>query len=118
MDGEGRILPKCYVDVDSVQKLFGSPKRFIAFLFVRKKDLAEQDTNLARVFLEKRGDSELHAEADAESQRLFGRRITKLSQAERIQVAGILWKNRRTLSRKQLARAVRMSPDLIEAVFH
>lgn len=118
VDGEGRILPKCYVDVDSVQKLFGSPKRFIAFLFVRKKDLAEQDTNLARVFLEKRGDSELHAEADAESQRLFGRRITKLSQAERIQVAGILWKNRRTLSRKQLARAVRMSPDLIEAVFH
>ena len=112
------ILPRCYVDVDAVHKLFGSPRRFIAFLFVKKKDLAEQEAQDAKIFLEKRGDAVLHAEADAESQRLFNRRITKLTQAERIQVAKILWQNRRTLSRKQLARAVRMNPAVIEAVFH
>lgn len=118
VDASGMILPRCYVDVDAVQKLFGSPRRFIAFLFVRKKDLVEQEAKDAQIFLEKRGDTELHAEAEAESQRLFNRRITKLTQAERIEVAKILWQNRRTLSRKQLARAVRMNPAVIEAVFH
>ena len=118
VDANGMLLPGCYIDVETVLRMFGSPRRFIAFLYVRKKDLAKQDEQCARAFLEKRGDTELHAEAEAESQRLFGRRITKLSQAERIQVAAILWQERCTLSRKQLARAVRMNPDLIEAVFH
>ena len=118
VDANGMLLPRCYIDTESVLRLFGSPRRFIAFLFVRKKDLTKQDEQCARSFLEKRGDMELRAEADAESQRLFGRRITKLNQAERIRVASLLWQNRRTLSRKQLARAVRMKPELIEAVFH
>lgn len=118
VDANGMLLPRCYIDTESVLRLFGSPRRFIAFLFVRKKDLTKQDEQCARSFLEKRGDMELRAEADAESQRLFGRRVTKLNQAERIQVASLLWQNRRTLSRKQLARAVRMKPELIEAVFH
>ena len=118
LDENGMIVPSCFVDVDAVLELFGSPKRFIAFLFVRKKDLAEQEANDARVFLEKRGDSELNAEANTEGERQFGRLISELTQAERIQVAKILWQNRRTLSRKQLARAVKMNPAIIEAVFH
>ena len=60
----------------------------------------------------------MNAEANAESERQFGRGIPKLTQAERIEVAKILWQNRRTLSRKQLARAVKMNPAIIEAVFH
>ena len=118
MDRDGMLLARCRVDLDAVHRLFGSPRRFIAFLFVRKKDLAEQDADCARVFLEKRGDAELHAEADEESRRLFGVRIPKLSQAKRLQVAKSLWQHRRTLSRKQLARAVRMDPAVVEAVFH
>ena len=118
VDEKGMLFPRCYIDVDAVHRLFGSPKRYISFLFVRKKDLTELDAKCARSLLEKKGDAELHAEADAESNRLFGRRIAKLTQAERIQVATLLWQGRRTLSLKQLARAVRMNPDLIAAVFH
>lgn len=118
VDEKGMLLPRCYIDIDAVHQLFGSPKRFIMFLFVRKKDIAAQDEKIALSFVEKKGDAELHAEADQESHRIFGRRITKLSQAERLQVAGILWRDRRTLSRKQLARAVRMDAAILEAVFH
>ena len=118
VDANGMLLPRCYIDVDTVRRLFGSPKRFIAFLFVRKKDLVQQDEQCARAFLEKRGDSMLREEAEEQSQQLFHRPITKLTQAERVQVAGILWQDRRTLSRKQLARAVKVNPALIEAVFH
>ena len=118
VDEKGMLLPRCYIDLDEVHHLFGSPKRFIRFLFVKKKDITDQDEKIALSFLEKKGDAELHAMADEESRRLFGRRITKLTQAERLQVAGILWQERRTLSRKQLARAVRMKADILEAVFH
>ena len=118
VDANGMILSRSYIDVDTVRRLFGSPKRFLASLFVRKKDLAKQDEQCARAFLEKRGDSMLREEAEEQSQQLFHRPITKLTQAERVQVAGILWQERRTLSRKQLARAVKVNPALIEAVFH
>lgn len=118
LDANGMLLPRSYIDIDTVHRLFGSPRRFIAFLFVRKKDLSKQDEQCARAFLEKRGDSVLRAEAEEQSQRLFNRAVTKLTQAERIQVAGILWQDRRTLSRKQLARAVKVTPALIEAIFH
>ena len=72
----------------------------------------------ARAFLEMREDATLHAVADTESQKQFGMRISQLPQSERLQVARVLWQDRRTLSRKQLARAVRMDVALIEAVFH
>lgn len=118
VDANGMLLPRCYIDLDTVHKWFGSPRRFIAFLYVKKKDITKQDEQCARAFLEKRADVELRAEAQAESERLFGRKITRLNQAERLHIASILWQNRRTLSRKQLARAVKMKPDLIMAVFH
>ena len=117
LDANGMLLPRSYIDIDTVHRLFGLPRRFIAFLFVRKKDLSKQDEQCARAFLEKRGDSVLRAEAEEQSQRLFNRAVTKLTQAERIQVAGILWQDRRTFSRKQLARAVKVTPALIEAIF-
>ena len=118
VDANGMILPRCYVDVDTVRRLFGTPRRFIAFLFVKKKDLTQIDEQCARSFLEKRGDKELRAEANAQSQALFHRPVTKLPEADRLHIARLLWQNRRTLSRKQLARAVSMSPAIIEAVFH
>ena len=118
LDENGMILPKCYVDLAAVHRLFGSPKRYIAFLFVRKKDLIAQEEKDARAFLEMREDATLHAVADTESQKQFGMRISQLPQSERLQVARVLWQDRRTLSRKQLARAVRMDVALIEAVFH
>ena len=118
VDREGMILPCCRIDLKAVHRLFGSPRRYISFLFVRKKDLAEQDAKCASIFLEKHGDTELRSEADEEGKRLFGRKVSKLSLAERIQVAKVLWQNRRTLSRKQLARAVRMAPAVIESIFH
>ena len=118
VDREGMIMPCCRIDLKAVHRLFGSPRRYISFLFVRKKDLAELDAKCASIFLEKHGDTELRSEADEEGKRLFGRKVSKLSLAERIQVAKVLWQNRRTLSRKQLARAVRMAPAVIESIFH
>lgn len=118
VDAKGMLLPRCYIDLAEVHRLFGSPRRYLSFLFVRKKDIIEQDTQCARPFVEIRADKQLRADANAESQRLFHLPISKLSEPDRLQVASLLWQNRRTLSRKQLARATRLDPALIEVVFH
>ena len=118
VDANGMLLPRCYIDLDEVYKLFQSPRRYLSYLFVRKKDIIEQDTQCARPFLEIRADKQLRADANAESQRLFHLPITKLSEPDRLHIASLLWQDRRTLSRKQLARATHLSPALVEAVFH
>ena len=118
VDAHGMLLPRCYIDLDGVYKLFQSPRRYLSFLFVRKKDITEQDAQCARPFLEIRADKQLRADANAESLRLFHLPITKLPEPDRLHIASLLWQNRRTLSRKQLARATHLSPALIEAVFH
>jgi len=41
-----------------------------------------------------------------------------VSQSERLSLAKVLWQNKVTFSRKQLARAVRLPTELVEAVFH
>lgn len=112
------LLPRCYIDLDEVYKLFQPPRRYLSYLFVRKKDIIEQDAQCARPFLEIRADKQLRADANAESQRLFHLPITKLSEPDRLHIASLLWQDRRTLSRKQLARATHLPPALIEAVFH
>ena len=119
-DDAGMLVPFSYIDFNYLEnRLFGSPKRYIAFLHVRKKDLADHDAECARKFLEDNDARQLRMEADKESRlRYDGRPIQKLTQAERLEVARILWQKGRTFSRKQLARAVRLSPELIEAVFH
>ncbi len=102
VDANGMLLPRCYIDLDEVHRLFRSPRRYLSFLFVRKKDITEQDELCARPFLEIRADKQLRAEAHAESQRLFHLPITKLTEPDRIRIASLLWQNRRTFSRKQL----------------
>ena len=56
--------------------------------------------------------------ADNHGQFLFSRPVPKVSQSERLSLAKVLWQNKATFSRKQLARAVRLPTELIEAVFH
>ena len=56
--------------------------------------------------------------ADKHGQSLFSRPVPKVSQSERLSLAKVLWQNKVTFSRKQLARAVRLPTELIEAVFH
>ena len=118
VDANGMLLPRCYIDLAEVHRLFRSPRRFLSFLFVRKKDLTEHDAQCARPFLEIRADKQLRADANAESQRLFHRPIANLSEPDRLRIATTLWQNRRTLSRKQLARATHLNPAILEAVFH
>lgn len=118
VDANGMLLPRCYIDLDEVHRLFRSPRRYLSFLFVRKKDIIAQDEQCARPFLEMRADKALRAEANALSLCLYQLSVSKLPEPDRLHIASLLWQNRSTFSRKQLARATHLSPALVEAVFH
>jgi len=53
-DGEGRILPECFIDFEAVERHFGSVKAFIAFQFVKKEDEAAMKQQIHRRYVESR----------------------------------------------------------------
>ena len=113
------LIPRSYMDIDYLRKsVFVSPRQFIAFLNVKKKDLADMEAADAKPFLDKRDESNLRKEIAQRSQRQFGREVVQLSQGEKLQLASQLWAERKTLSIKQLARLTRLNQDILRVVLH
>ena len=118
-DEKGMLVPASYIDKEYLKnKVFLSPRQFIAFLNVKKKDLADMEAADARPFLEKRDESKLLKEAEAASQKMFGKTIADLTQANKIDLAVSLWGERKTTSVKQLARLTRNNADVLRTILH
>lgn len=118
-DDKGMLVPESYLDKDYLDgEVFQSPRMFIAFLNVRKKDLAEMEATDARPFLEKKDEGRLLRELETASQKQYGRTIKQLSQADKIELATRFWNEGKTLSIKQLARLTRQNEDVLRAILH
>lgn len=118
-NSDGMLVPRSYMDMDYLKRnVFVSPRQFIAFLNVKKKDLADMEASDAKPFLDKKDESNLRKEIAQRSQRQFGKDVTQLSQGEKIQLASQLWSERKTLSIKQLARLTRSNQDILRVVLH
>ena len=117
IDDEGMILPRDYIDVDYVQQLFVTPKRFMAFLHVRKKDLVDIEMDLKMRNLGRMDDEAMRDWAREECQKMFGRDIRGLNSQQRLLMARHLWNSRRVFSLKQLSRLSRLPFALIDSVF-
>ena len=98
--------------------VFVSPRQFIAFLSVKKKDLAEMEAADAKPFMDKKDENKLRKEIAERSRTKYGRDVLQLSQGERIELATQLWSERKTLSIKQLARLTRSDLTVLKAVLH
>lgn len=118
-DEKGMLVPASYIDQEYLtQKVFLTPRQFIAFLSVKKKDLAEMEAADARPFLEKKDESKLLKEVEATSQDMFGKAVAGLTQANKIDLAVRLWNDRKTTSVKQLARLTRNNVDVLRSILH
>lgn len=118
-DDKGMLVPEIYLDKDYLDReVFQSPRLFIAFLNVRKKDLAEMEAADARPFLEKKDEGRLLRELETASHKQYGRTIKQLSQADKIELATRFWNEGKTLSIKQLARLTKQNEDVLRAILH
>jgi hypothetical protein len=118
-NSEGMLVPRSYMDLEYLRNnVFVSPRQFIAFLSVKKKDLAEMEAADAKPFLDRMDERNLRKEITERSLSKFGREVLKLTHGERIELASELWSERKTLSIKQLARLTRSNLDVLRAVLH
>ena len=118
-DAKGMLVPRSYFDTQYLHnEVFLSPRQFIAFLNVKKKDLIEMEAADARPFLEKQDEGKLLKEMEYESTRRFKKPIKQLSQADKIHLATYFWNERKTLSVKQLARLSRLNEAVLRAIVH
>ncbi len=118
-DEKDMLVPASYIDVNYLkQNVFLTPRQYIAFLSVKKKDLAEMEATDARPFLEKKDESRLLKEIEEVSNKRYGISVKQLSQADRIALATQMWNQGKTFSIKQLARLTRNNEDVLRTILH
>ena len=118
-DDNGMLVPGSYMDLNFLrEKVFVSPRQYIAFLNVRKKDLVEMELADARPFLERKEEGLLQKEIESASLKQYGQPVHKLSQSNRIALATQFWNERKTNSIKQLSRLTRNNVDVLRTVLH
>ena len=115
---EGLILPRCYVDRARVERLFKSPKVFIAFMSQSKKTEAEIDMECSREYLRVAKESELRSEGKELFMNMFGKAsASRASLEERLAVAGKLWGDKKTFSLSSLSRVTLVPQGVLESIF-
>ena len=115
---EGLILPHCYVDWKRVERLFQSPKVFIAFLQQSKNVEAAIDLECSKEYVKAAGEKELRAECRDLLMNMFGKSSpSKAVLDERVAVARKLWGDRRTYSLSVLSRVTLVPQSVLTAIF-
>ncbi len=115
---EGLILPHCYVDWKRVERLFRSPKVFIAFLHQSKNVEAAIDLECSKEYVEVAGEKELRVESRNLFMNMFGKpSASKAVLDERVAVARKLWGDRRTYSFSALSRVTLVPQSVLRAIF-
>ncbi len=110
-DENGSLMPDCFVDYGQVERLFGSVKAFIAFLFVRKEDEVAMKQQIGRRYLEYRTLEELRSMGEKLSRSRFNRGLRNALPAERLKIAGILLREKKAAKTEGLAKALYLKKE-------
>lgn len=111
MDGDGRILPECFVDYEAVEHFFRSPRTFIAFLYVRKEDEAAMKQEIYQDYLESRSIQELRKTGNRYSVNYCGKTLVNAPFGIRLKVAGRILAEHLSGRSPSLAKALFLQPD-------
>lgn len=115
---EGLILPRCYVDVERIERLFRTPKAFIAFLHQSKNVEAEIDVECSREYVRAAAERELREECRKRCVNMFGKAsVSAAALEERLAIARELWGGRLTYSLAALSRVTLVPQGVLESVF-
>lgn len=110
-DNRGRIVPDCILDYQAVERLFGTVKAFIAFLFVRKEDEAAMKQEIGRKYLEYRTLEDLRMQGDRYARQLCGKKLRDTPFATRLRIASLLIKNGTSGKSESLAKVLYLKKE-------
>lgn len=106
IDDDGLILPSSYIDVDEVERLFGSVRAFLAFLHVRKDDEQRLKQSFASKYIEQRSIQDMRERANRRAHQKYGRALKNLPFEARIIIASSMLKSRTATRSESLAKAL------------
>ena len=114
VDGKGMILPSCYVDSDSVERLFRHPARLMAALSRKIENDVELRLGIADTVA--MTDQEILTQMSHLIRKEFNKdSIAQLSMEQRIELCLLLKRNFRA-NAKQIARITHLDPKLVAQV--
>lgn len=111
IDGDGRILPECFVDYEAVERFFRGPRTFIAFLYVRKEDEAAIKQEIYQDYLKSRTLQELRKTGNRYSVNYCGKKLAHAPFEIRLKVAGRMIREGISGKSVSLAKALHLQPD-------
>ena len=111
IDGDGRILPECFVDYEAVEHFFRSARAFIAFLYVRKEDEAAIKQEIFNDYLESRSIQELRKIGNRYSVNYCGKKLVHAPFVIRLKVAGRMLREGLSGKNVSFAKALSLLPD-------
>lgn len=114
VDGDGMILPSCYVDVETVEKIFRHPSRLLMLMAKRVENDVEIKLGMAeRVTMT---DQEILTQMQELIRKEFNKEsIVQLSMNQRLKLCVLLKRNFGS-GVKQIARLTRMKPEVVAKV--
>lgn len=102
----GLILPKSYVDYRHVELLFGSPRAFLAFLYVRKDEELRMKQEFNGRYLEHRRIQDLRERGKRLSNSYFGKSLEKIGLDGRLKIAAKMIRDGEATRSESLAKAL------------
>lgn len=106
IDDDGLILPSSYIDVDSVERLFGSVRAFLAFLHVKKDDEQRLKQSFATCYIEQRSIQDMREHANRLSHQRFGMGLRNLAFDARLEIAAGMIRAKTATRSESLAKAL------------
>lgn len=114
IDNDGLILPSSYVDADKVERLFGSVRAFLAFLFVRRDDEAHMKQQFSKNYLEQRRIEDMRQHANKMSHDRYGRSLKSLTLDERLALGSSMLRNGYASRCESFAKALLLTKEDVD----
>ena len=113
-DYDGKILPESFIDYEAVELFFRSVFTFIAFMHIKKDDEARLKQQIHSRYLESRSIQDLRRLGNEICVRRYGRKLSKASFQNRLDVAVEMLRRGLSGRSASLAKALILKPQDLE----
>ena len=114
IDKDGLILPSSYIDVDSVERMFGSVRAFLAFLHVKKDDELRLKQSFSTSYIEQRSIQDMRERANKMAHQRYGMGLRSLPFESKLQIASGMLKAGTGSRSESMAKALLLKKEDID----
>lgn len=111
IDADGLILPSSYIDAENVERLFGSVRAFLAFLYVKKDEELRLKQSFAANYIEQRSIQDMRDRARKLAQQKYGKALRSLPFKSKLEIARLMMKSDSISKSESLAKAVYLTKE-------